>query len=219
MEAFLFDLDGLLVDSEPMHFAAFTSTAKSFGYQIPWDFRTYCHKAHTQSLGLKKAFLELFPEAESVWHDLYHTVKLNFSKLIEISPLELMPGVNEFLDMIIEKNKKFAVVTNSSTPMVLAIMSKQPLLKKIPLWITREDYVNAKPLPDGYLKALTILGVDSSKACGFEDSPRGVKSLKAASVKHFHISPFSIGEDSHFMTFEALMQNQVVMEDLFSNSH
>jgi beta-phosphoglucomutase len=215
MDAFLFDLDGLLVDSEPMHYAAFTNTAKSFGYTVPWDFRTYCHKAHTQSLGLKKAFLELFPEAESVWHDLYHTVKLNFSKLIEMSPLELMPGVNEFLDLILTHNKKFAVVTNSSTPMVLAIMAKQPLLKKIPLWITREDYENAKPLPDGYLKALHILGVSSDKACGFEDSPRGVKSLKAADVLAFHISPFSIGETGHYETIENLMQNQEVMSKLF----
>lgn len=207
MEAFLFDLDGLLVDSEPMHYTAFTNTAKSFGYEIPWDFFTYCQKAHTQSLGLKKAFLDLFPAAEGVWPELYHKVKLNFSQLIELSPLELMPGVNTLLDDIIAKNKKLAVVTNSSTPMVLAIMSKQPLLKKIPIWITREDYTNAKPLPDGYLKALEVLKVDAAQACGFEDSPRGVKALKAAGIQHFHISPFSIGEDSHFETMEVLLKN------------
>lgn len=216
MEGFLFDLDGLLVDSEPMHYAAFTNTAKSFGYIVPWDFKTYCQKAHTQSLGLKKAFLELFPEAEGIWHDLYHTVKLNFAKLIDLSPLALMPGVDQFLELIIIKNKKLAVVTNSSTPMVLAIMAKQPLLKKIPVWITREDYLNAKPLPDGYLKALDVLGIKADQACGFEDSPRGVKSLKAAGVKSFHIAPFSIQEQNHFLSFEALMQDQKVMDELFS---
>ena len=214
MDAFLFDLDGLLVDSEPMHYTAFTNTAKSFGYTVPWDFRTYCQKAHTQSLGLKKAFLELFPQAEDKWHEIYHQVKLNFSSLINMSPLELMPGVDEFLDMLILKDKKLAVVTNSSTPMVLAIMSKQPLLKKIPLWITREDYINAKPAPDGYLKALDILKISPSRACGFEDSPRGVMSLKAAGVKHFHISPFSIGENNHFETIETLLKSPVV-ETLF----
>lgn len=214
-EGFLFDLDGLLVDSEPMHFIAFTNTAKNFGYDVPWDFRTYCHKAHTESLGLKKAFLELFPQAEGVWSDLYHTVKLNFAKLIEISPLELMPGVNELLDLIIAHNKKLAVVTNSSTPMVLAIIAKQPLLKKIPLWITREDYVNAKPSPDGYLKALAQWNLSPTQVCGFEDSPRGVKSLKAAGIKAFHISPFSIGHEYTFETIEEFMKDKKVMASLF----
>lgn len=217
MEAFLFDLDGLLVNSEPMHFTAFTNTAKNFGYEVPWDFRAYCHKAHVESLGLKKAFLELFPQAVDVWPDLYHAVKLNFAKLIDTNPVALMPGVSDFLDLIISANKKLAVVTNSSTPMVLAIIAKQPLLKRIPLWITREDYLNAKPFPDGYLKALAELGISHTQACGFEDSPRGVKSLKAAFIKPFHISPFSIGEEDTFETIDMLMKDKKVMTRLFSS--
>lgn len=206
MDAFLFDLDGLLVDSEPLHFKAFQLTLSEFGYELTWDFKTYCDKAHTQSMGLKKAFLELYPEAEELWSQIYHKVKLNFSSLIEKETLPLMPGVETFIDLILEHKKKIAVVTNSSTPMVLAICDKQPFLKKIPLWITREDYINAKPAPDGYLKAIELLGVKAENSCGFEDSPRGVKALKAAGLRAYHIHAYSLEHEPYFPTFSKLLQ-------------
>lgn len=208
MDAFLFDLDGLLVDSEPLHFKAFKMTLEDYGYQLSWDFKAYCDKAHTQSMGLKKAFLDLYPDAESLWHEIYHKVKLNFSALIEKEPLPLMPGVETFINLIIKNQKKLAVVTNSSTPMVLAICEKQPFLKKIPLWITREDYLNAKPAPDGYLKALELLGVKPETAIGFEDSPRGVKALKAAGVKACHIHGYSLNHEFYFTSFNELMDKE-----------
>jgi beta-phosphoglucomutase len=213
MDAFLFDLDGLLVDSEPQHFKAFVQTAKYFGYEIDWDFDEYCKKAHTQSMGLKKAFLDIYPQAESEWQLFYHTIKLNFSKLIEKQPLNLMPGVEAFIKLVKLHKKKIAVVTNSSTPMVLAICEKQPFLKTIPLWITREDYEHAKPAPDGYLKALEIMNVSPEKSCGFEDSPRGVKALKAAGILAFHIHSYSIEHEPYFSNFNQLIS---ASSDLFN---
>ena len=214
MEGFLFDLDGLLVDSEPMHYEAFFNTAQKFGALIPWDFPTYCEKAHTQSMGLKKAFLEMFPEKEPFWHEIYHETKLYFSSLVKSKPLNLMPGVEDFLNLLINHQKKIAVVTNSSAPMVLAIIEKQPLLQKIPLWITREDYVNAKPEPDGYLKALDILNLKKENTCGFEDSPRGVKALKAAGVRAFNIHMYPQDHVEGYKSFEALLNNQNLLTTL-----
>lgn len=212
MDGFLFDLDGLLVDSEPMHYEAFSNTAKKFGCVIPWDFHAYCVKAHTQSMGLKKAFLELFPEKETVWHDLYHQTKLYFTNLVKQNPLPLMPGVETFLNMLIAHDKKLAVVTNSSTSMVLSIIEKQPLLEKIPLWITREDYVNAKPEPDGYLKALDILSLNKENTCGFEDSPRGMRALKAAGVRAFNIHTFPQDNVEGFKSFEEMLAKKSLIE-------
>lgn len=214
MEGFLFDLDGLLVDSEPMHYKAFYNTAKKFGCDIPWDFHTYCVKAHTQSMGLKKAFLELFPEKEGIWQQLYHETKLYFAHLVKKEPLSLMPGVETFLNLLITHYKKMAVVTNSSTPMVLSMIEKQPLLEKIPLWITREDYLNAKPEPDGYLKALDILSLNKENTCGFEDSPRGVKALKAAGVRAFNIHLFPQDDVEGFKSFEELLAQNLLIEML-----
>jgi HAD superfamily hydrolase (TIGR01509 family) len=209
MEAFLFDLDGLLVDSEPLHFEAFKTVCEKSGFSIPWDFKTYCQKAHTQSMGLKKAFLDMYPDAETLWATIYHKVKLHFSNLVISRPLPMIPGALEFINLLIEHHKKLAVVTNSSTPMVLAMIEKQPGLKQIPLWITREDYTHPKPAPDGYLKALSLLEIEPAKAWGFEDSLRGLKALKAAGVKACHISPFPQGEDIHFSDFNQLLNSSL----------
>lgn len=208
MDAFLFDLDGLLVDSEPLHFEAFKIESTRRGFKVPWDFTTYCQKAHSQSMGLKKAFLELFPEAEALWPEMGEAIKLEFAALILSRPFQLMEGVLEFLNLLNDNHKKMAVVTNSSAAMVLAILAQQPLLKLIPLWITREDYVQAKPAPDGYLKALELLSVSADRACGFEDSPRGVKALKAAGVRAYHIHPSTLHETLYYPSFTQLMHSQ-----------
>ncbi len=209
MDAFLFDLDGLLVDSEPLHYEAFCTTCAKFGFNVPWDFKTYCEKAHTQSMGLKTATLELFPEAEKVWQELYHTVKSKFSSLVEEKPLKLMPGVETFINHLKAHHKKMAVVTNSSCSMVLAICQKQPFLWNIPIWITREDYHNAKPSPDGYLKALNVLNIKPEKAAGFEDSPRGLTALKNAKVHPFFISSYNLDHKEQFTSFDQLMKHSV----------
>jgi HAD superfamily hydrolase (TIGR01509 family) len=214
MDAFLFDLDGLLVDSEPLHFEAFTSICLNYGLTVPWDFKTYCQKAHTQSMGLKTATLELLPEAETIWPELYHKVKLKFAELVSLKPLPLMPGVSQFLELIIAKGKKIAVVTNSSSLMVMAILDKQPMLGQIPLWITREDYHHAKPAPDGYLKALDTLKISKDRACGFEDSPRGLKALKASGLRAFFISSHHEYQQDHFASFTQLLTDPCLKQIL-----
>ncbi len=81
-----------------------------------------------------------------------------------------MPGVEELLKELIELKSKRAVVTNSTKEQIETIKELLPLLKSIPLWITREDYENPKPAPDGYLKAMEVLADSGDRVIGFEDS-------------------------------------------------
>jgi HAD superfamily hydrolase (TIGR01509 family) len=93
-----------------------------------------------------------------------------------------MPGVAEVLEALAEKGKKRAVVTNSPKEQIDVIKEKLPLLKTIPLWITREDYREAKPAPDGYLKAMGELMIPGDRVIGFEDTIKGLQALLAAGV-------------------------------------
>jgi beta-phosphoglucomutase-like phosphatase (HAD superfamily) len=89
-----------------------------------------------------------------------------------------LPGVDSLLKTLQSHRCSIAVVTHSKQEHVLAIRHHAPLLNMIPTWITREDYLNPKPAPDGYLHALKTL--QSRRAIGFEDSKRGFMSLLAA---------------------------------------
>ena len=64
-----------------------------------------------------------------------------------------------------------------------------PVLKTVPLWLTRENYQNPKPAPDGYLKAIEMLEGKGGRTIGFEDSLKGLQSLHAAGVDGVLICP------------------------------
>ena len=178
-----FDFDGLLVKTEHLHFKAYNTLLKHHGVTPPWDFSTYIKIAHKSSTGLRKTITSHAPqlvEAQS-WDTLYKEKAENYQKLIENGEVELMPGVKKLLKKIQSANIPHAVVTHSPFKQISFIREQLPLLKKIPHWITRENYQNPKPAPDAYLKAIDVLGA-SGKMLGFEDALKGIHALEGASI-------------------------------------
>jgi len=73
-QLFLFDLDGLLVNTEELHYSAYKQMLERRGFSLSWDFRRYCHTAHYYSDKIASELYELFPELysqESSWDTLY----------------------------------------------------------------------------------------------------------------------------------------------------
>jgi beta-phosphoglucomutase len=89
-----------------------------------------------------------------------------------------MPGVESLLTLLDQKGIRRCVVTNSFRSQVDLIRTHQKVLQTIPHWITREDYENPKPAPDGYLRAIELYGQPGDRVVGFEDSLRGIQSLQ-----------------------------------------
>lgn len=191
-ELFLFDFDGLLVDTESLHFEAYQKLCEEKGYQLPWDFKTYCQIAHGSSTGLRDRIYALFPELQKAfpeWKTLYERKKALYLELLALGKLKLMPGVEAFLKKLHQSGKKMAVATNSFRTSVEAIKKHLPALYLIPDWICREDYKDPKPSPDAYLTAIEKMGSHPKKCIGFEDSKRGLEALKKAGVFPVLISP------------------------------
>ncbi len=187
---FLFDFDGLLVNTEEIHFAAFRELCRINGFSIPWDFFQYCEYAHYSSTGLRDATYEEFPKLQAQhpdWHVFYVDKKRIYQDLIETVPLEFMHGVPALLEALKKENIPRAVATNSTKQQIDVFKRRMPLLQTIPLWVTREDYEKAKPNPDAYLTALDKL--QGKNAIGFEDSFRGIQALQKAKVPPVLICP------------------------------
>lgn len=187
----LLDFDGLLVDTEQLHFLAYKKMCMSYGFVLPWEFKDFCEVAHRSSTGIKeKIYLDIpsLKVIEPDWAVLYAKKKVEYKKILENDPIHLLPGVKCFLNALEQRNIPRAVVTNSPREQIDAIKSKIPELYMIPYWYTREDYKNAKPAPDGYLKALADLAQPSDKVLGFEDTYRGFTALDSAKVKGVVVS-------------------------------
>lgn len=184
-DLFLFDFDGLLVNTEELHCAAYREVCQHRGFNLDWSLLEFFQAAHFDASGLKDAIYQKFPslqQQEPRWDVLYAEKKKVYQELLEKGNLSLMPGVKEVLIALEKAGKRRCVVTNSTKAQVDLIKEKIPLLKTIPAWFTRENYQEPKPHPECYLTAIKHLGQPGDRVIGFEDSARGLKALKNAGV-------------------------------------
>lgn len=218
-QLFLFDLDGLLVNTERMHYAAYIEVCRKYGFELKWDFPRFCLEAHGKAMGiwdgLSREFPRLFEFGSK--EKLYEEKKHIYIDLLQSYPLEFMDGAEALVTALSESNIPRAVVTNSPKAHIEIIKKSLPLLQTIPLWITREDYIDPKPAPDGYLKAIGMLAKSGDRIIGFEDTLKGLKALIAAGVKgvlicpedHAHVKECSSLGAQHFKTLSVMNFNQM----------
>ena len=208
---FLLDFDGLLVDTERLHHIAYQEALAKWGYFFTVDFPTYASLAHHSSgKALREHICKLFPELTERWTEFRKDKLLIYSHLIE-EKVTLMPFAYEFLSFLHEKKIPSCVVTNSPKKDTDTIRHHLPHLNLIPHWITREDYNQAKPAPDGYLKGLSLFPQISKEfVFGVEDTLRGIESLKSAGIQSILISTLCTGGDFHFASLGQLRASMVI---------
>lgn len=215
-DAIFFDFDGLLVNTEHLHFEAYRQMMLQNDASFPWDFPTFASVAHKSSTGLRKMITAHAPKLveQKGWDTLYNEKKACYQALLKQGCLELMSGAEEILNRVKESKIPHCVVTNSTKEQVELIQEHLPILKQIPLWVTREDYDNPKPAPDGYLKAIELLKA-SGKMVGFEDALRGIRSLQGAKIDpilicspdHPQMEEVSHEDFPHFSSFHQMLNS------------
>ncbi|OGN59233.1 MAG: hypothetical protein A3F40_00875 [Chlamydiae bacterium RIFCSPHIGHO2_12_FULL_27_8] len=179
-QLFLFDLDGLLVNTEVIHHAAYVEMLKKRGFVLDWSYLKYSAAAHFNDNALKEEIYSKFPalyEMEPNWNILRDEKNKLYIELLSVSKVNILPGAEKLLLTLKEKNKKRCIVTNSFKYMSDMIRAKVKVLETIPHWITREDYIKPKPNPDCYLHAIELYGKKGDRIIGFEDSLRGLQAL------------------------------------------
>lgn len=214
-QLFLFDLDGLLVNTESLHYLAYKNMLQEHNFDLPWDFHRYCMTAHYHADKIAEEFLELFPSLYSqghTWEQLYAKKKEAMIDLLNRRQVSLMPGVFELLTALQKSKIKCCVVTHSPDELVTILREQQPILDAIPFWITRHDYLHPKPNSECYLKAIRQYANPTDRIIGFEDTPRGIKALMGTNAKPLLICEVSYPEIPeflqqgvlHFSTFNAI---------------
>lgn len=197
----LLDFDGLLVNTEHIHYRAYQKMCADRGVNLTWDFPTYCSMAHYSSDVLRKELSRLYPrlhENGATWDTLYQEKKEAYLKLLDQGAVTLMPGAEEFLRLIEKNGIQRCVVTNSGDELIKKIVNKLPQLKTISHWITREKYQLAKPDPECYQLAIKTFAKPQDKILGIEDTPRGLQALRATRAEPILVSELSYPEITQF---------------------
>lgn len=183
VEAALFDMDGLLIDTEAVYIEALQAAALGLGLEMPLDF---CHSM----IGVPGR------ECDLMIADYYGAgfevavFRARFSdhakRLLE-SHVPVKPGVVELLDFLDARGIRRAVATSAGRATAERHLGRAGLLDRFHAVATRDDVVNAKPAPDVYLEAARRLGVPPARCVAFEDSHVGLTAAHAAGTMAFFV--------------------------------
>ena len=175
-EAVLFDFDGVLLDSEPVHYACWAETLASHGVSLDWEsWRRHCIGMDDRAM-LRWLAARCSPPADydTLWAD-YPRKRDLFRERMK-SPV-FAPGVRELLSDI-RARAKVAVVSSSGRQEVEPLLECGGLRPWVDAVVCGGDAERRKPAPDPYLLAAATLGV--ARALVVEDSDAGVESGRAA---------------------------------------
>jgi HAD superfamily hydrolase (TIGR01509 family) len=176
LEAALFDLDGLLVDSEPLWFEAEEAVAARLGGG-PWT------GGDQQALlgGTLERTVRYLLDRGSVDADPAEVARWlvdGMADLISDRGLALRPGAGELHAELAGAGIPVALVSSSQPEVVRAALDATGL--RFDVVITGADVANGKPHPEPYLQAVAALGADAARCVALEDSATGAASANAA---------------------------------------
>jgi len=176
--AVIFDMDGLLFDTEALYQQAYAEAAKQGGYDVSVDtIRLTIGLPWVRGRGLLLQQLgERFPI-----DDYYSRMTDRFAEL-SAAELRLKPGVLELLDLLDELDLPRCIATSSAHETVQDHLSAHDLTHRFHAVIGHGDYRNSKPAPDPYLVAAERLAVQAGFCLALEDSHSGVRSASAAGM-------------------------------------
>jgi HAD superfamily hydrolase (TIGR01509 family) len=176
LDAVMFDMDGLLVDSEPLWFLAEQAVmSRLSGTWSPDDQQVLVGGSmeitvnYLLSKGTRSA-----PRATVARWLIEAMVDL-----LTTEPLPVMPGVLELLDGVRAAGLPHALVTSSEPEIVDAVLSRLGA-GAFPVVVCAADVAQTKPDPEIYLLAAEKVGVDPRRSIALEDSPNGVAAAEAA---------------------------------------
>lgn len=175
-EAIFFDFDGVLVDSEPLHFAAWRETLASLGVSLDWKtYLTRCRGISDRNLLEVLSTLRVPPLDLNLLFELYPKKKQLFCQLIlEGNPIA--EEVRVFLESL--GGYHLALVSSNGRAEIEPVLDAAGVRHYFCAVVCREDAPRPKPAPDPYLKAAELLNV--ARALVVEDSAIGAASGRAA---------------------------------------
>ena len=176
-EAILFDFDGVLLDSEPVHYACWAEVLSPLGVAVEWEYyREYGVGVDDREM-LRTVAARSHPPRnwEELWAQYPAKKKLFQARMAQLPPFD--PSLDGFLGEL-HGAYKLAVVTSSATTEIAPILAAGGIGRHFDTLVGGEDVQHHKPAPDPYLLAAQRLGVRA--ALVVEDSQVGLASGRAA---------------------------------------
>lgn len=179
IKAIVFDMDGLMFDTERLTIKAWDYAGEKLGNG---KMGHLVYKTLGMNIeGARKIFREEYGDSLRE-EDLRKYADEFFQDYFRDFGTPLKPGLMELLAYLKENNYKIGVATSSGKKVVLAHFKRSNITEYFDAIVCGDMIKNSKPAPDIYLKVTELLGVDPSECIALEDSPNGIISAYSAKL-------------------------------------
>lgn len=180
LELVIFDMDGLLFDTEMLAYRALNQTLKN-DHNVELHIDIY---KQTIGMDLKGTEMMLRKEFGNVisFPDIFNNYSHAFKQILEAEGLAIKSGVTELLDYLDERGLKRCIASSSSLRTIKNYLSLTDLTDRFDFYLSGEEVENGKPAPDIFLEACRRADESPEQALVLEDSVNGFRAAKSANI-------------------------------------
>jgi HAD superfamily hydrolase (TIGR01509 family) len=217
--AVIFDMDGLMLDTEPISLVAWQAAASELGYEL--DIRTYDRLiglGHTAACDLlRKHFGQDCPIDA-----LSESAMQRYRASLDAEGAPLKPGLDDLLHYLEAQRIPRAVATSTETELARDLLRLTGILDRVDLVVGGDEVESGKPAPDIFLRAATRLGHAPHACIVLEDSGPGIRAAAAAGMRSILVPdgrpPAADAAQLAYAVVESLIDAKRVIERLVNRS-
>lgn len=193
IECVIFDMDGLILDTERLSFEAWQKILKR--YERVMTLETYNTLIGITYKNVISKLVEIYGQ-ELPMADIYAEKNRDMLKFMDNNGVPVKPGIYELLDFLTERNYKFALATSTPREKAVNLLEKVGIKGKFGAMVFGDEVENSKPHPEIFLKAAEKLGVDPEKCIVLEDSPAGIEAAYRAGMRGINIPDLKMPDEN-----------------------
>lgn len=182
IKAVIFDMDGVIIDSEPLHYKIFMNYTKTkFGFTISdEEYDTFIGTTNLHMFSKLKEKYKIESDINTLLQE-YEDKCVEF--LMSEKDEKPISGVDILVKKLYEKNIKLALASSSPKKQIHIVLDMFSLSDYFAKKVSGQEVEKGKPAPDIFLRAAELLGVLPEECLVFEDSRNGVLAAKTAGMK------------------------------------
>mgnify|MGYP000936416411 CR=1 FL=1 len=212
LEAVIFDMDGVIVDSEPWHLEVNLKLFEELGFELSLEeYKQFIGKSNIDMWSLLK-------NKYSLKQSMQELLKIQGEKNIQYLQQQkdgLIEGILTLLRTLKEKGIPTGLASSSSLEYIEAVLDKYKIREYFQVVVTGESMEKGKPAPDIFLYTAKLLEAKSENCVVIEDSENGVKAAKAGGMRCIGFkNPNSGEQDLHGADWLIDSIKEIRFEDL-----
>lgn len=212
-KAFIFDLDGVIVDTAKYHYLAWLKIANQLGIEFTLEHNELLKgvsRVRSLDIILELGKIEASQEDKDRW--LIQKNEDYLSYLVDMDQSEILPGVVPVLKFLKEKNQ--AIALGSASKNARPILEKTGIIHYFDAIVDGNDVSNAKPDPEVFLIAAKLLETEPQNAIVFEDSVAGVQAANIGKMISVGIGEEAVLHEAKYIFKDFTAIDTSFIEDL-----